>query len=370
MRRNPQQLTRMIIRTTQEQNAANCCGCDVPECADPRQLCESSSVSVSAAGFFDLGDTEWIIYRTHRLWWELNDSFSNTYTTYSAVAHEYFFTTYPRNFQGSVTGNGEECEAWPAVPVFSCDTAGTSSLTYKSDGVNTDYTNTLNRTKTGDGALGDGCTWEDENVYTDYDFDPPEVTTTTIYNTAITTAYYSYDPASFTSGEDYDDAATYAEWVASTVAEIDSGIEFQAECLGSLCVSSMSVTPDPEETDVSVSMSVTKARFKFGVPTGYTGSVWQQTWDYVQAPADWWSWFDDSMTGAEPTPGPSLVSSDSWTWGGSMATEADQFSDWKNIPIPTVPGECRAVNMLVTCYASTRLGVKPTAVGDQIAIPE
>ena len=62
--------------------------------------------------------------------------------------------------------------------------------------------------------------------------------------------------------------------------------------------------------------------------------------------------------GDEPT-APSLVTHQSWSYGGT-----DEFSDWFEIAVPEAKGQTRVVNMLVKCYHSTRLGVKPTASGE------
>jgi len=105
--------------------------------------------------------------------------------------------------------------------------------------------------------------------------------------------------------------------------------------------------------------------YRFGIPSGYTRSVWEMEWDDVAASQDWWDWFDGGMIGTEPTPGPVLVEHRTWAWAG------DPGEPWSPICDPA-PQEAalivRPVNVLVVCYHSTRLGVKPTAYGDQIAI--
>jgi len=64
---------------------------------------------------------------------------------------------------------------------------------------------------------------------------------------------------------------------------------------------------------------------------------------------------------------PSLVQSREWTWGGSLN---DPWSEWFEIGPPSEPGETRPVNLLVKCFKSTRLGVKPTAHGETYPLPE
>lgn len=63
--------------------------------------------------------------------------------------------------------------------------------------------------------------------------------------------------------------------------------------------------------------------------------------------------------GAAPTPGPTLVSSRSWTYGGTA-----EWSGWFEIAIPTTPGETRLVNQMARHYRSARLGNKPAAFGE------
>lgn len=63
--------------------------------------------------------------------------------------------------------------------------------------------------------------------------------------------------------------------------------------------------------------------------------------------------------GTEPTPKPSLVAHQSWTYDGS-----EEFSDNFLVPVPETAGETRRVNMMTICYHSTRLGVLPTAHGE------
>jgi hypothetical protein len=81
-------------------------------------------------------------------------------------------------------------------------------------------------------------------------------------------------------------------------------------------------------------------------------STFEATWDYVQFPTD---------TEVEP----SLVSSGSWVWPGDIE---DAWSEYFTIPLPTVPGEVRRVNLRILCFRCTRTGQKPTAIGEEFEI--
>jgi len=186
--------------------------------------------------------------------------------------------------------------------------------------------------------------------------------------------------------------------------------------------------PDPEadplpETEIVCTQpsAATKARYKIGIPntdsyanydaahaawvTAHAAwvsadpetrgpepieptqrSVFECQWDEVFFPAEWEAWkllydaYVDAVNaysawvaagsigtppvvpddpGAEPSPAPSLVASRSWTYGGT-----DEFSEWFEIDIPEIAGETRVVNMMVKCFRSSRLGLKPTAHGE------
>jgi len=271
----------MIIRTAQEQNAVNCCACDVPECAAPRMVCESVAADGAYYGYNTGSDP--LFYTATRQTWEGGGVFLYTYV------------------QPQVSGWINGVRFTPSSDVVITN-PGTE-----------DYTG--------------------------------EITTT------------------------YEGGVTLAAARDAVIAVLEAEME-DADYTGSSCKSS--------RLHLHVSLwdtrtYITKARRKFGVPEDYSTeelprSVWEMQWDFVSASDDWWAWFDAGMTDPEPTPGPTLESSESWTWGGSMATEADQFSDWFDVPIPTEPGETRAVNILIKCHNSARLGVKPTAYGDQIAL--
>lgn len=253
------------------------------------------------------------------------------------------------------------------------------------------------------------CTFRDDTTTTDYSVDPPDVTTSYEVGGALTTVYYVWgEPASYSFTTTYEDAQDYDAWIAATTAEINTAITFDPEeCLDEdgACGSKVTVTPDtaPESTNTNVYMQVIKARYRFGVPAGYSTteaprSVYELQWDEMFFPKAWTDWKALSVAytaavaaheaweaceaatpgdcgeepvipsdpGEAPTPGPSLVAERTWAWAGSME---EPWSEWFEIDLPTAAGETRLVNLMAVCHHSTRLGVKPTAYGEVYVIP-
>jgi hypothetical protein len=123
---------------------------------------------------------------------------------------------------------------------------------------------------------------------------------------------------------------------------------------------------DDNPPPTAASADLIPVRYRYGIPSGFAGSVWEMEWDEVKASKSWWAWFDDGATGIEPSPGPTLVAHRSWDWAGDTGAP---WSSWFELMPPEYPGETRTANVLAICYRSTRLGVKPTASGDQVVIP-
>lgn len=145
-------------------------------------------------------------------------------------------------------------------------------------------------------------------------------------------------------------------------------------CISKLEVRSISsdyeFLDDCYDPPVPLEIKGTVARYRFGVPENFSTpeaprSVWEMQWDEMTATTEWWEWFDGGMVGAEPGSAPVLVEKD-WTWGGDME---EPWSEWFILPLPEEPGECRVMNVLVTCYHSSRLGEKPTACGPSYSPP-
>jgi hypothetical protein len=71
------------------------------------------------------------------------------------------------------------------------------------------------------------------------------------------------------------------------------------------------------------------------------------------------------MTGAEPAPGPTRVSSEEWIWAADMEEPWSEESE-----ITLTEDETRLVNLMTVCFRSARLGTKPTMHGNQVALSE
>lgn len=123
--------------------------------------------------------------------------------------------------------------------------------------------------------------------------------------------------------------------------------------------------------------------YKFCVPEGYSTpeaprSTWEMQWDLAFVTEAWLAWYQGDQADPEPTPLPILHEEKSWTWGGSMEapcspTEKMPAASWyghlddeeNDIVWQTI-----RLNVMVICWRSSRLGVKPTAHGLQYAWPE
>lgn len=233
------------------------------------------------------------------------------------------------------------------------------------------------------------CSFADVETQTDHTVTPAETTTITINaedrDGATSYSNFVESTISYTSlGEIYDLPVTYAEWKSVVQTALDTELDF-ASCTpdGSDCKSFITFDPseEPEVEHGNVSASATKARYRFGTPSGYSRSVWEMQWDEYFFPDGWDATINDpEVTPPDPLPEdwehpqipdpaatpPSLVAAKSWTWGGDTG---NPWSDWFEIPIPTEPGETRPVNVLVKCYHSTRIGVVPTSHGETYAAP-
>ena len=102
--------------------------------------------------------------------------------------------------------------------------------------------------------------------------------------------------------------------------------------------------------------NATKAKFRIAPPVGFSTvelprTTYEAQWDYVMFPAN--------------TDPPTIVGSASHIWDGDSD---EPWSDYFEIPVPTVIGEVRRVNLIILSYRSARLGQKPTAHGEVYAI--
>lgn len=114
--------------------------------------------------------------------------------------------------------------------------------------------------------------------------------------------------------------------------------------------------------EAGATVTSTKVRYKFGIPVDYDRSNYDLQWDEVFFPKEWDEWNSGGQVGTEPTPGPSLVASQSWSYTGGS-----DWSDWFEMGPPTDEGEIRVVNLRGIGY-TTKYGMKPTAWGETIEI--
>jgi hypothetical protein len=360
----------MTITTLQQANALDCCPCDLPECT-PRKECRSISASVISSGFYKPGETSWKLYASRSFNYTITISYVDGGYSESGSASEVNLSVYQIPFEGSA-GSGEDCPVWDGNLEETCTTSGTMTTTGRDGLDELVYINTITRTQTSGTIPGDPCEWRDDFVNTDYSEDPPVVTNSTEYNTAAATIYSGLGSDSEYSTV-YADPLTRDEWVAAVIAKLNTDLPAVCdECYdGTDCKSSIDADPEPTVAfDADIGVDAVLAGYRFGVPEDFSTteaprSTWEMQWDLVNASLEWWEWYDDGMTGDEPTPGPTLVSSESWTWGGDMD---EPWSEWFEIPIPE-SGETRVVNVMTICWRSTRIGTKPTAWGDQVEIP-
>lgn len=403
----------MKIVTIQDANEVNCCTCDWPTCAAPRQECESKSGNFHWSGFAPYvqpagADTDPLptLYTTFEQPILAHDSGTSAiYDGWSFFAFgppDYYealhFLTLDRDYpiigglvENSslvVTGNTAPDNTFsPATPITGSTTTPYGSnyififgTPYSIYGASTD-TVTDTYTKTDDlfkrvtdthwttggsaptlqGAGGSASLW---------------IHFVDIHHIAEQRWLLS-DPVTFTDAlTEAEDAADAEEWASGA-------------CYSRLAVDDWPLIGDPDFDSLTLDADgfvtgygpnwfnrsgyiyVTMSRYRMGVPTGYSTvevprSTWEMTWDEVFASYAWWEWYDGGMEGDEPDDSIALVTARDWTWGGSMDFP---WSDWYEIPVPTEPGETRVVNVMVTCWRSTRLGYKPTAHGDQVALP-
>lgn len=109
---------------------------------------------------------------------------------------------------------------------------------------------------------------------TTYDVGVDLSTIYSVYEEGETT--YTYVPS-------YELPSNYETWVSETKAAIIADMDFDnPSCVDAgVCDPSFYVSKEPEEApfDVDLSMNISKARYRFGIPLGYTRSVWVMQWD-------------------------------------------------------------------------------------------
>ncbi|MEI6606592.1 MAG: hypothetical protein WCP35_14890 [Verrucomicrobiota bacterium] len=103
-------------------------------------------------------------------------------------------------------------------------------------------------------------------------------------------------------------------------------------------------------------------RYRWKIPTDFTGSYFKITWDVVFFPKGYKA--DDSNS-----PSPSAINRDlTVTWKGPGDPDDPQSwlaSDWRAMNPPAQPGETRLVNVRFECYHSP-YGNKPQVTGEAV----
>lgn len=315
----------MKIRSAQQANAATCCGCARPVCADPRKQ------TYDICGYVIGADDE--------LEMHFGYFYQTSGTPDAAVAGTYGTVTLTKTARLVIESDSYEGEGW----VFEGLQVGTFTKSV-GEGGSCDY-----------GSPVYTCAFE--SAYTMAYEDEPTGDYLVSYSSSG-----SCSTLSVCSGtETYTYAISGDDTNMTGGTDIDIGAQISSSWTGTVWTS----------LHVAGSLVIAYSDFKshpyrFGIPAGYTRSVWEMEWDEVAATTDWWAWYDGGMVGTEPTPGPTLAAHRTWTWAG------DPDEPWSPIYDPDgidYPGEVRPVNVLVTCYHSTRLGNIPTAYGPEVALP-
>lgn len=113
--------------------------------------------------------------------------------------------------------------------------------------------------------------------------------------------------------------------------------------------------------EIIQSITKTKLRFRFRIPSSHEGNYFKITYDIAEFPTD-------------PLVDPSFVSEDTvveWTGPGDLEDPdaASWFTDWIEIDPPETEGERRVVNPRFTCYHGAKYGTKPQTFGESFAPP-
>lgn len=101
-----------------------------------------------------------------------------------------------------------------------------------------------------------------------------------------------------------------------------------------------------------ITVSLKKCRFKWKLPSDFTGAYFKITWDVVEFPV-----------GGSPV----VISHDlTWEWiGPGDPMDPSTFeSGWYEIPLPSAEGQVRVVNARFISLRSDRFGVAPTPYGE------
>ena len=360
----------MIIATTNDLIEVGTCGCPclIPVCDEPRKECQS--ISTEACGYSlpehaDLTDEErCMLFAKRTVSWRDVYSFSDETTTINSDEQN--------TSVWQMWDDGTAC----SERLFSTNYDETETNLVVIEGVTTSDQTTVIHLQSGIGEACNGTvTYTDgvdpENSYTDT-LDTGCLSVDLTPDSSWSYAAYAYTKTIVDGDTTTTQSVVFSDPIdaAALNDQLDRKISLIAEgdpWPGTQCLSSTheARTLDGEGNVICSQIDAAqKARYRFGVPIGYSTaehprSTYEAQWDEVFFPDGW----DSGEPGA---PLPILIASRAWTWGGSMD---EPWSDWYVMEVPTDPGETRVVNIMILCYRSTRLGQKPTAYGEVYVFP-
>ena len=359
----------MIIRTSQERNLVGCC-CPILECGEPRLEvplpdCCIAPPFESGGDFSGMGLPEGFddlcFQYIERTW-------SQTQQTVGAIIMQDGYETTRSRLQNEITYAKHD------VPF--------------------------------EDVLPDSCTLR--RVARTYDYSVEE-TSNAIPGEGVPSYYTISTAEEHTSGTTGGCTGTYTEYTesfrasgtdpgtTSTVASFECDDLFTMEILedfvytnegGGVHIFTKTTETGSLETELITTteeIRLTTWRgdyYKFCVPEDYSTfdaprSVWDMQWDVGFFTSLWLDWYEGGQLGDEPIPVPHRQEQNDWVWGGSMS---EPCSDVYLLPLPLDFGfedvpeldihwEARRLNIMVVCWRSSAIGVKPTAHGMQYDWP-
>ena len=284
----------MIIATSQEFAAVDCCGCLPLECGNARTQCRSVEGYVESEGFFNAEDTEWIIYSEETITYTgERDGPINDGDYFTGYGQTIYVNSYSTVFAAYVPG---DCQNW-TPPQFSqtCNAYGSYIVTVMSQ---TPWT--ITHAALCVQPVVDDC----EFNYTEmtYTHSNPEVESPT-YDTlgwgGMTGGYLLTDS---TEARTYANGFTFDEWIAGAKTLLLEELDFDLNaelpdpyCREAYC-SPRYVLPNrpaPDYADDVGPVQLRTSRYRVGVPYGADDmprSVFEAQWDIYSFPIGWLAW--------------------------------------------------------------------------------
>ncbi len=387
----------MNPRTIQQVNDIGCCGCDYPECPPPRMECESITLEMCGlqvpehpdmlegecyvyfkVDFIDAREQsgyEATTYLGDPATYYLNQTETNTYTCETYIDEDgdcQLWTTKTRNDFDSTSytvRDSDSLEVSRLVIDYDCSQENPIGGTGSCSGT---YTSTATFWDEEEPTVTTGPCSEYQPCFVSDRVNAGCLTTFDSDSTMSVTddfiefeKVYPYEDAPETMpGQD---TWTIKYWLLTIAAMLEmlAAKAFPTDVNGNACSAHLYLDGICDSPS-----SAQKFRYRFAPPEEYLApgslhQIWEMQWDEVFASREWWAWFDGGMIGVEPTPGPvALGDPKEWTWD----PEGDEWSPWFSVNAPSEEGEIRVVNILSECWKNVRIGSKPTAYGDQIAL--